>query len=181
MDAPSSVAQELETEPTVVRGTVKWFDAVKGYGFVVASDQAGDILLHKTVLRNAGHQLVHEGTTVVCEAVQRDKGLQAVRILELDDSTARAPEPRPARPAQPARPRSQPVEPEGDFLDATVKWFNRVRGYGFVTRGEGTQDIFIHIETLRRFGREDLTPGEPLRVRIGNGPKGPLVADITFE
>jgi len=181
MDVPNDRAKEVETEPTVIRGTVKWFDAVKGYGFVVTAEQSGDVLLHKTVLRNAGHQLVHEGTTIVCEAVQRDKGLQAVRILELDESTARAPEPRAPRPAPPARPRGQPVEAEGEFLDATVKWFNRVRGYGFVTRGEGTQDIFIHIETLRRFGREDLTPGEALRVRIGNGPKGPLVADIAFE
>ncbi|MDP6692508.1 MAG: cold shock domain-containing protein, partial [Alphaproteobacteria bacterium] len=117
-------------------GTVKWFDAVKGYGFFVPGDDSGDVLIHKSILRDAGIEIIYEGTAVVCEVVRRERGQQATRVISVDDSGALVPPPRPPRPAGEAR--SAIVEGEGDFVDATVKWFNRVKGYGFVTRGEGT-------------------------------------------
>ena len=163
---------------SVVSGTVKWFDAVKGYGFVAPDDGQGDVLLHKTVLRNLGLHVVSEGAHVTVEAVRRAKGLQAVRLVDLhEEAGGERPEPSAVR----SRPRPRPdLGPTGDPVGAVVKWFNRTRGYGFVTQGEDARDVFVHIEVLRRNGIEDLVPGQQVRVRIGQGPKVPMVAEITL-
>lgn len=167
-------AEGSEQDAETVRGTLKWFDAVKGYGFIVPEDGSDDILLHYSVLREIGQRSLPEGTGVCCTVVERPKGKQAAQVLEVDTSCAQPAKPDGAR-------RHQGVEPEGDFVSVTVKWFNRSRGYGFVTRGEGTQDIFVHAETLRQFGLVNLQPGQPLEVRVGNTAKGPQVAEIKME
>ena len=157
-----------------VQGTLKWFDAVKGYGFIIPDDGSGDILLHYSVLRDVGQRSLPEGTRIACKVVERTKGKQATEVLEIDTSSA-------VPAASDSERSAHLIEPEGDFISVTVKWFNRAKGYGFVTRGEGTQDIFVHAETLRHFGLINLQPGQPLEVRVGTCSKGPQVAEIQVD
>ncbi|HEY3776485.1 MAG TPA: cold-shock protein [Rhizomicrobium sp.] len=158
-----------------VAGSVKWFDVAKGYGFIKPSaGPQGDILLHQTCVRQSGFKVAQEGARVVCEAVQGPKGLQARRLLVLDNSMA------PALPQAAQRSARYNVVPHGPAFEATVKWFNRGKGYGFVSRGPDTPDIFVHMEMLRRSGIRELKEGQKVRVRVGDGPKGELAAEIAM-
>jgi CspA family cold shock protein len=156
-------------------GVIKWFDVAKGYGFILPDNGMPDILLHVTCLRRDGFQTAYEGARVVCEVLQRPKGLQAFRVLSMDESTAVHPSTLP-----PARTHVS-VTPTSGLERALVKWFNRLRGFGFLTCGEGTPDIFVHMETLRRFGMTELRPGQYVLVRFGPGSKGMMAAEIQPE
>ena len=171
----SALSDEASSGVIEVAGVIKWFDVAKGYGFIVPDNGMADVLLHVTCLRRDGYQTAYEGSRVVCEALAGPKGLQVFRIISMDESSA-------VHPAQmpPARTHVT-VAPTSGLERAQVKWFNRLRGFGFLTRGEGTPDIFVHMETLRRFGMAELRPGQFVLVRFGPGPKGLMAAEVRPE
>lgn len=176
-----------------IKGTVKWFNATKGFGFITPSDGTPDIFLHLSVLRDAGYQDLQPGTTVLCDAARRQKGLQVIRVLEVDISTAEDAPPQRDGGFRPERSErsfdrgersfdggapGRDLGAGGNFVGATVKWFNPDKGYGFVSQSDNARDVFIHMVTLRRSGVANLEAGQTVEVRIAEGPKGPQATEI---
>ena len=164
-------SQDIGTGPYEVKGAVKWFDPVKGFGFVVSDEGGSDILLHVNVLRNFGQSSVADGARIELQAQQTSRGVQATAVTAI-----RPPDPDAS---------SVPVDIGGvedvsqvPLEPARVKWFDKAKGFGFANVFGKREDVFLHIEVLRRSGLSDLQPGEALAMRVIEGKRGSMAAEV---
>jgi CspA family cold shock protein len=169
-----------QSELDPITGRVKWFDATRGFGFLVSEQVDGDVLLHFSVLREHGRRSVPEGAIIECVPVLLERGLQAKRVLSIDLSSALPQQPRSSIPPTERADRKALAEAAGDFEPVEVKWFNRVRGYGFLKRPEdaGGEDVFVHMETVRTARLPELQPGQELEARIAPSGKGLTAVEV---
>ena len=155
-----------------VTGHVKWFDAAKGFGFIVADDGGVDVLLHVNVLRNFGQNSVADGARVEVTAHRTDRGIQAVEVLQIEP------------PERTAAPLADLADLDGVTLadlplePARVKWFDKGKGFGFANVFGKPEDVFLHKEVVRQSGMSDLQPGEALALRVIQGRRGRLAAEV---
>jgi CspA family cold shock protein len=175
-DAATGLETGLEPNVRIIQinGLVKWFDTGRGYGFIIPDNGMQDILLHLSCLKRDGFEAPLEGTRITCEVVERQKGYQCLKVLAIDASTAIHPVERKSR-------AHTTVTPSSGWVRARVKWFNRARGFGFVSEGEGKPDIFVHMETLRKTAIAELQPETWVYVRFGEGPKGSMAAEVRLS
>nr|WP_254899234.1 cold shock domain-containing protein [Thalassococcus arenae] len=156
-----------------MHGKVKWFDPVKGFGFVVAEAGGPDILLHANVLRNFGQSSVADGARIEISVQRTERGVQATEVFRIDPPEAPVGAPlADFEDIDPELIRSAPLEP------ARVKWFDKAKGFGFANVFGKPQDVFIHIEVLRRSGLSDLQPGEALAIRVIDGKRGRMATEV---
>lgn len=176
--APDAIHLTDQDELAPVCARVKWFDATRGFGFLVSDSLDGDILIHFSVLRDHGRRSLPEGAIVECVPARLDRGLQAKRVISIDTSTA-APIARPPRPLSEKADRKALASEASDFEPVAVKWFNRSKGYGFLNRpGVEGQDIFVHMETARVCGVGELQQGQLLEARVAESSKGLTAVEL---
>jgi len=181
MGGGSSFNQQQQVTQANVTATVKWFNGSKGFGFVAPSDGTPDAFLHISALERAGLTQIAEGTTIVCDLGQGNRGPQVVWVHEVDASTAVAnPSSGPSAggggmggPRRPPQDRGPAQTYEG-----VVKFFSAEKGFGFVAVDEGGKDVFVHIKALERSGIKALETGQRVRVVTTQGQKGPQADSV---
>jgi CspA family cold shock protein len=164
-----------EIETTEVRrrcsGRVKWYDPVRGFGFILADDGGPDVLIHANVLRNFGQNSVAEGAAIDAMVHDTPRGPQAVAVLAI--APPDLPPPAPDRQTQvvDAETLAQlPLEP------ARVKWFDKGKGFGFANVFGRREDVFVHMDVVRRSGFGDLMAGEAVCLKTVTGKRGRMAA-----
>ena len=168
--------EELENKSSDdghVVGKVKWFDPVKGFGFVVSDEGGPDILLHANVLRNFGQSSVADGARIEISVQRTDRGVQATQVLSIEP-----PETAEGAPLADFEHLDPEVMKAAELEPARVKWFDKVKGFGFANVFGKPEDVFIHIEVLRRSGLSDLQPGEALAIRVVDGRRGRMAMEV---
>ena len=170
MDGVSEANGDFEDR---IVGHVKWFDPVKGFGFVVSDDGGPDILLHVNVLRNFGQNSIADGAGVEIGTQSTERGVQATEIFRIEP-----PEPVKAAPLADIAMLDQEEVDAAELEPARVKWFDKAKGFGFANVFGKSEDVFLHVEVLRRSGLSDLQPGEALALRVIDGKRGRMAAEV---
>ncbi|MFY9238559.1 MAG: cold shock domain-containing protein [Roseovarius sp.] len=163
----------MEQSIRKIKGRVKWFDPVKGFGFVVADEGGPDILLHANVLRNFGQSSVADDASVEIDVQDTTRGVQAVAVHQIEPPEGiTASTMADLDDIDPALIANAKLEP------ARIKWFDRGKGFGFANTFGRSQDVFVHVEVLRRSGLADLQPGEALAIRVIEGKRGRMATEV---
>lgn len=165
--------EQDNTDTHTVSGRVKWFDPAKGFGFVVAQEGGPDILLHANVLRNFGQSSVADSAGIEVRVQRTERGIQATQVLRIDP-----PEGNDIAPLQDLAEATDEELSAAPLEPARVKWFDKAKGFGFANIFGSAEDVFVHIEVLRRSGLADLQPGEAVSLRVVDGKRGRMATMV---
>jgi CspA family cold shock protein len=153
------------------RGTIKFFNAAKGFGFIAPDDGGADIFVHVSAVERSGLNGLNEGDQVSFETEHdRRSGKPAAVNLQVTGFGAPAPSrgggggggyDRDSAPRRPAAGGGHAREPAGGG-SGVVKWFNPTKGFGFIQPSGGGGDVFVHISAVERAGLTGLAEGQPV-------------------
>ncbi|WP_423141050.1 cold-shock protein [Parablastomonas sp. CN1-191] len=140
------------------KGVVKFFNSQKGFGFIQREDGGEDVFVHISAVERAGLEGLAEGQQLSFTLVDRGGKISATDLVPEGDIIPVAA--RPERDAAPQR------ELTGEKATGTVKFFNAMKGFGFITRDDGQPDAFVHISAVERSGLRSLNEGDRLEFDI---------------
>jgi CspA family cold shock protein len=158
-------------------GTVKFFNAQKGFGFVVRDDGGEDVFVHISAVEQIGLRELAEGQKLSFTLTDRNGRISATDLViegEIVEPKARSFEDRPARTGGAGGFDRQPSD--GTRYQGTVKFFNGQKGFGFIQRDDGAPDAFVHISAVERSGMHDLAEGQRVSFELEMDRRGKQAA-----